>query len=294
MSICKRESPNDGINPWSSLSRKGSRNTLRDTRLSPICYPEHVQVRSKCDSWSRMLLSIRSYISRASLSIPSSTWKRNTRSECGRSFHFMGHIKIWIQKRRALFPTVHNSRSIAAAWSFLQKKKRRIAVRLKRGVQPGELRPLYEDREKVTVTEVILHPAEQHARVSPLSDIQGGTYSSEHMARRASGAPVVAARSWHVRARGRTDEWIVHSDVSRVRRCTRIAFPLGLLPIFVGRPLIGNNRLDGFAADFTVCPNEGPSLGGEGRGKDSLIKNVWFESLFQRYVRCPFNFNFQT
>lgn len=29
---------------------------------------------------------------------------------------------------------------------------------------------------------------------------------------------------------------------SRVRRGTRIAFPLGLLPISVGRPLIGNNR----------------------------------------------------
>jgi len=161
-----------------------------------------------------------------------------------------------------------------------------------RGVRSGKPRPLYEDREKVTVTArgVILHPAEQHARVTP--DVQGGTYSSEHMVRRASGAPVVAARSWHVRPRGRTDEWIVHSDVSRVRRCTRIAFPLGLLPIFVGRPLIGNNRLDGFAADFTVRSNEGPSLR-EGREKNSLIKNVWFESSFRRHICCPFNFNFR-
>lgn len=34
VSICKRESPNDGINPWSSLLRKGSRNTARHSTLS--------------------------------------------------------------------------------------------------------------------------------------------------------------------------------------------------------------------------------------------------------------------
>lgn len=199
------------------------------------------------------------------MSIPSSTQSVILVRNAGDHSEFLSdiYVKIWMQKGRFIFDGLQFEKPRC----LVILVKGRLAVRLKSGVRFDELRPLYEDREKVTVTArgVILHPAEQHARVTP--DIQGGTYSSEHMARRASGAPVVPARSWHVRARGRTDEWIVHSDVSRVRRCTRIAFPLGLLPIFVGRPLIGNNRLDGFAADFTVCSNEGDLLSG-GKGKE--------------------------
>lgn len=123
------------------------------------------------------------------------------------------------------------------SWSFCKEQNR--LARLKRGVWPGsvKLRPSCEDREKVTVTArgIILHPAKRHARVTP--DVQGGTYSSEHMARRASGAPVVAARSWHVRARGR--DWRVDCSFRRLSRAPMYEdrLPAGFVADFRGPPV---------------------------------------------------------
>lgn len=68
------------------------------------------------------------------------------------------HVKIWTQKGRFIFDGLQFEKPRC----LVILVKGRLAVRLKSGVRFDELRPLYEDREKVTVTArgVILHPAE--------------------------------------------------------------------------------------------------------------------------------------
>jgi len=140
------------------------------------------------------------------------------------------------------------------ACSFLKRKRSYKKRHFACSIQYAKI-----EKSNSRACEVILHPTEKHARVNPSPS---STYRVVHIHRstwhdeRASGAPVVPARSWHVAGHVAVLTSGLFIPTSLVHRCTRIAFPLGLLPIFVGCPLIGKNRLDGFAADFTACSND--------------------------------------
>lgn len=157
------------------------------------------------------------------------------------------------------FSTAYNSKDIDI-WSHFYKNRDGLEVKKRHFVWCIQYAKVEESNSRAY--EVILHLLRRrNTRVSiPPRPRHTGWYIfiGAHMARRESerGTSCPGTFLARGRSRGRTDEWIVHSDVSRVRRCTRIAFPLGLLPIFVGCPLIGKNRLDGFAADFTACSND--------------------------------------
>lgn len=153
--------------------------------------------------------------------------------------------------------------------------KRREREREREAFQ-GAPRLLYEDREKVTVTAhgVILHPAVRRGRRARVA-LPPPTYRVAHI-HRSTWRDVRAGHQLSRHVPGTCEHVAVLTSglfIPTSLVCADVRgspSPLGLLPIFVGRPLIGNNRLDGFAGRlYSLLEREGGKKGG---------RNVWLKT----------------